>query len=279
MPWLIVGQVLCLSLISGCERAGSQKPDQTPSLTPSIAAAVPADKIVLRIAAASDLKFAFSELQQAFEKKHPEIELQPTFGASGTFFSQITQQAPFDLFLSADESYPQKLIEQGLTHSTTPFRYAQGHLVLWIKKDSPLELEKQGIQILADDRVRKIALANPKTAPYGRAAEATLKTYDLWTRLESKIVLGENASQATQFAESGNAEAGLIPLSHASSENLRARGRFWPVPSDAHPPIVQGGVILKTSPNPSAAEAFQKFLVGDEARPILGKFGLSLGAN
>lgn len=257
----------CLSilLLAGCV------PSQSTSHQPKAQ-----QPVVLRIAAASDLKFAFDELKTAFQKQHPEISLEPTFGASGTFFAQITQKAPFDLFLSADEKYPQQLIEKGLVRGSL-FGYAEGHLVLWVPQSSVLEIEKQGLKVLSEDRVQKLAIANPRTAPYGRAAEESLRYEELWTKLESKIVLGENAAQTTQFAESGNVDAALIPLSHALSKALKEKGRYWLVPDEFHQKISQAGVILQACQHPEAAEAFQNFLLSEEGRQILGSYGLQSG--
>lgn len=250
--------LVLLLLASGCT---PEKPAASPQST------------VLRIAAAGDLKFAFEDLKQTFQQANPEIVLEPTFGASGTFFAQISQNAPFDLFLSADENYPKQLAEKGKVRGS-PFRYAAGHLVLWIANDSPLNINDLGLKVLAEDRVKKIAIANPKTAPYGRAAEESLRHAELWSALESKIVLGENAAQATQFAESGNVDAALIPLSLALSKTMQAKGKYWIVPEEFHRKIIQAGVILNPCKHPEAAIAFQEFLTSLPGRKILEKYGL-----
>ncbi len=226
----------------------------------------------LRIAAASDLKFALADVVVAFEKQHPDVQLKMTYGSSGTFFSQLSYEAPFDLFLSADMTYPQKLIEQGHAVAGSDFEYAIGHIVIWAAKDWPIDVE-QGFEILRDDAVLKIAVANPQTAPYGRAAIAALKSVGIYDAVESKLVYGESIAQTVQMAESGAADVGIVALSLALSPALQDKGRYYQIPDDAHPPIVQGGVVLRWAEDAALAGEFRDFLLSADAAAILKRFG------
>lgn len=228
----------------------------------------------IRVAAASDLKYALEELIREFEKQHGATHVEATFGSSGSLFAEVSHDAPFDIFLSADMDYARKLAEQGQADKQTLFQYALGHLVVWVPKDSPLEIEKLGVQALLDSRVDKIAIANPETAPYGRAAVAALKKLGVHERIQNRLVQGENVSQAAQFVESGAAQAGVLALSLALAPALRDKGRFWRVPSSAHPDLKQGGVILNRCQERGAALAFCKFMQGTLGRATLQRFGL-----
>src|SRR5208282_4042195 len=167
-----------------------------------------------------------------------------SFGASGALMQQIQNGAPFDIFFSADMDYPKQLITGGQAEGATLYRYAVGRLVLWVPKDSPLDVEHKGMDVLLDPSVKKIAIANPQHAPYGRAAAAALKHYDLYERVSDRLVLGENISQAAQFVESGNAQAGFVALAHAVAPSMQGKGKYWMVPAEDYPPLEQGVVIL-----------------------------------
>jgi molybdate transport system substrate-binding protein len=232
----------------------------------------PAQKSV-RVAAAADLKFAFDDLSAAFRAKHPDIAIQATYGASGDFFAQLSNGGPFDLFLSADVGYPRKLVEQGQGVQGTEFTYAIGHLVVWLPKASTLDLDKRGLAALTDPAVRKIALANPRHAPYGRAAESALKHAGVYEQVKDRLVFGENVAQAAHFADSGAADVGLIALSLALAPPLRDNGRYWEVPAADFAPLEQGGVILKSAKDMTSPKALRDFLMSDEGRTILDKFG------
>jgi molybdate transport system substrate-binding protein len=227
----------------------------------------------VRVAAAADLKFAFDEVATAFRAKHPDIAVKTTYGSSGNFFTQLSNDAPFDLFLSADIDYPRKLIEQGKAVKESEFLYAIGHLVVWVPKDSPLDVEKLGIRAVADPNVRKVALANPRHAPYGRAAEAALKHLGLYDQVKDRLVLGDNVAQAAQFVDTGAADVGIFALSLALAPTMRDRGRYVEVPADAYPPLEQGGVILTGAKDLAAAQALREFLTSPEARDVLAKYG------
>jgi molybdate transport system substrate-binding protein len=230
----------------------------------------------VRVAAAADLKFAFEDLTAAFRAKHPDIAVQPTYGSSGNFFMQLSSDAPFDLFLSADMDYPRKLVEQGRAVKGSEFQYAVGRVVVWAPATSPLDLEKLGIRACAEPGVKKVAIANPRHAPYGRAAEAALKHAGLYDQVKDRLVLGENVAQAAQFVESGAADIGIIALSLAMAPPLKARGRFQEIPADAYPRLDQGGVVLIGARDTKAAQKLRDFLTGDEGRTVFRRFGFRL---
>ena len=228
----------------------------------------------LTVAAASDLNFAFKDLVAAYERKtgrHVRLSL----GSSGNFFSQIENGAPFDLYFSADIRYPQKLEEAGHAVRGSLYQYAVGRIVLWVPKDSNVAVEK-GLAALQDPAVRKIAIANPKHAPYGRAAVSALEHYKLYDGLKDRLVLGENISQAAQFIESGACDAGIIALSLALAPTMKAAGKYYEIPPDAHPPLEQGAVILKNARNQAQAGEFLDFVKGPEGREIMQRYGFKL---
>ncbi len=240
------------------------------------AAEAPAKSAKVSVAAASDLKFAFDEIAAAFQKENPTIAVVPTYGSSGTFFAQLTNRAPFDLYLSADIEYPRKLIAQGQAVKDSEFRYAIGQIVVWLPTASKLDVAKTGIEALLDASVRKIAIANPQHAPYGRAAEAALKKLGVYDKVKDKLVLGENIAQTAQFVQSGAADLGIIALSRALAPPMKEAGRYWPVPLDSYPPIEQGGVILSWASDPAAAALVRAYMSGPEARAILTRYGFAL---
>ncbi len=229
----------------------------------------------ITVAAAADMSAALPELVDAYTKKTGQT-VKLSFGASGNLTNQIENGAPFDIFFSADEQYPQQLIKEGLASKDTLYRYAVGRLVLWIPNDSPLVLSELGIKALLDPSIKKIAIANPATAPYGRAAEATLRHYEIYDKVSSRLVVGENIRQAAQFVQSGNAQAGLIALSHALAPALNAQGRYWKVPLDAYPTLNQAAVVLTRSKEQDAARKFLDFLRTPEATSLLTSYGFSL---
>jgi molybdate transport system substrate-binding protein len=228
----------------------------------------------ITVAAAADMSAALPQLVDAYTKKTGHT-VKLSFGASGNLTNQIRNGAPFDVFLSADEDYPQQLIAEGLASKDTLYRYAVGRLVLWVPSDSPLDLSKLGIKALLDPSVKKISIANPATAPYGRAA-ATLRHFGIYDQVSSRLVVGENISQAAQFVESGNAQAGLIALSHALAPAMKDKGRYWTVPLDAYPTLNQAAVVLSKSKQQDAARKFLEFLRSPEAASLLRSYGFSL---
>ncbi len=225
----------------------------------------------ITIAAASDLNFAFKELVTVYEKT-TSTHVKLTLGSSGNFFAQIKNGAPFDLYFSADIAYPRKLEDAGLTVPGSLYQYAVGRIVLWARHDSHIDVTK-GFEALRDSTVNKIAIANPKHAPYGRAAVAAMEHFQVYDDVKHKLVLGENISQAAQFIESGACEIGVIALSLALVPPMKAKGRYWEVPADAHPPLEQGAVILKSSKHGESANQFLTFLKGVEGQSILKRYG------
>jgi len=228
----------------------------------------------ITVAAASDMSAVLPEIVAAYSKK-TEQAVKLSFGASGNLTNQIRNGAPFDVFFSADESFPQQLIDEGLASGSSLYRYAVGRLVLWVPNDSTLDLSKLGIKALLDPSVKKIAIANPTTAPYGRAAAGALRHFGIYDQISDKLVIGENISQAAQFVESGNAQAGLIALSHALSPAMKSKGRYWAVPLDAYPTLNQAAVVLSKSKQESAAQNFLEFVRGPEATSLLANYGFS----
>jgi molybdate transport system substrate-binding protein len=229
----------------------------------------------ITVAAAADLSTALPEIVAAYSKQSGQA-VKLSFGSSGNLTTQIQNGAPFDVFFSADESYPAQLIEGGLAEKDSLYRYAVGRLVLWVPNDVPVDVQKLEIKLLLDPAIKKIAIANPAHAPYGRAAEAALKHLGVYDQISSKLVLGENISQTAQFVESGNAQAGMLALSHALSPNLKDKGHYWTVPLDAYPTLNQAAVVLSKSKQQAAARKFLDFVRGPEGSSLLKKYGFSL---
>jgi molybdate transport system substrate-binding protein len=238
-----------------------------------VAAAIPVQAESINVAAASDLSFALQEIIQQFEHD-TENQVRLTLGSSGNFYAQILNGAPFDVFLSADMDYPRDLEKRGYAVPGSTFTYGVGRIALWVPSRSPLvpeKLDKLGIAAVADDSVKKIAIANPAHAPYGRAAVAALQQAKLYDRVKSKLVLGENISQAAQFVQSGAADIGIIALSIALSRPMRETGRYWMIPESMHPPLEQGAVLLKHAG--PAGKNFYAWLQRPETKRILEKYG------
>lgn len=229
------------------------------------------------VAAAADMSAALPQFVAAYTKKTGQT-VKFSFDSSGNLANQIRNGAPFDVFFSADEEYPQQLIAEGLALKDTLYRYAVGRLVLWVPADSPLNVSKLGILALVDPSVKKISIANPAHAPYGRAAEAALRHFGIYNQVSTRLVLGENVSQAAQFVESGNAQAGLIALSHALAPALKDKGRYWTVPLDAYSTLNQAAVVVSRSKRQDAARRFLEFLRSPEATSLLTTYGFSLPA-
>ena len=224
------------------------------------------------IAAAGDLRGVLDELKRAFEASHAGVQLQLSFGASGALTAQIQQGAPFDVFLSADAAFPETLKQAGLT-AGEPFPYATGYLTLWVQKGLNLDPARDGLKVLRDPRVKKIATANAKLAPYGRAGAAALRKAGVYEAVQDRLVFGESIAQAAHFLQARTAEAGLISYAQASNPAM-AHGVCWRVPTDLYPRLLQAGVLLKGAANPAQAAAFRDFLTGPQGQAILAKHGL-----
>ncbi len=230
-----------------------------------------AQKKTVRVAAAADLQSAMPEIAQAFEKQ-AGTSVEVSYGSSGNFYAQIQNGAPLDVFFSADSEFPQKLEESGLAEPHSAVIYAIGKIVLWMAADASCNPEHAGWKCLLDQAVKRIAIANPAHAPYGRAAVTALQKAGIYDAVKAKLVLGENISQAAQFVQSGNAQAGIIAQSLALSPALQG-GKRWMIPAELYPPIEQGVVVLKSAKEKSAAQEFVKFATQGPGREILAKCG------
>lgn len=221
----------------------------------------------LTIAAASDLQTALPALIERFSAREGYVA-QASYGSSGQFAQQFEQGASYDVFLSANREYVQKLADAKLIRPDSVRDYARGSLVLAVFKDV------QGVSTLEDLRrpeVQKIAIANPDFAPYGIAARQALVRAGLWDELEPKIVPAESVRQALQFVQSGNAEVGLVGKAIANVDEVRPH----PIDTDLYPPIVQALGVRADSPNRAKADAFTEFVLSDEGQAILAKHGFA----
>ncbi len=231
----------------------------------------PAQPATLRIAAAADLQPLLPPLLTQFEQQ-TGIHAEASYQSSATLATEIISGAPFDLFLAADLSFPQRVIAAGRAEESQPVPYARGTLVLWTRNDSGLA--NLSLDALRDPAVKTIAIANPEHAPYGRAAQEALQHLALYDAVRSKLVIAENIAQAAQYADSGNAQVGFISLTSALTPRLRAGGHFIRVPAHAYLPIVQGAVVIRTSPGSAAAHRFLDFLAEPAPRQTLAIEGL-----
>jgi molybdate transport system substrate-binding protein len=229
----------------------------------------------LVVAAAADLSAALQEIGDGYEKK-TGVQVKLSFGASGALTQQIQNGAPFDLFFSADMDYPRQLIAASDADGPSLYQYAVGRLVLWVPADSPLDVEHQGMKVLLDPSVKKIAIGNPQHAPYGRAAVAALRHTGMYDQVADRLVLGESISQAAQFVESGNAQVGFVALAHAAAPAMRGKGKYWQVPADFYPPLAQGVVVLSHSQHKKEAGQFLEYFKTKEVAEVLQKYGFTL---
>jgi molybdate transport system substrate-binding protein len=224
----------------------------------------------INVAAASDLNSPIKEIIQQFERETGH-KVRLTLGSSGNFYAQILNGAPFDVFLSADVNFPRQLEKMGRAVPGSTFVYGVGGIALWVPKDSKIKLDGLGMRALLEPSVKKIAIANPEHAPYGRAAVAAMQTAKVYDLVKNKLVLGENISQAAQFVYSRAAEIGIIAMSIAISEPMRQAGVYWPVPRESYPTLEQGAVLLKRGG--AGAKAFHEWLRSAAAKKIFDKYG------
>jgi len=231
----------------------------------------------LTIAAAADLNSAFPEIAAGFEQKTGQ-KVRLSFGSSGNFYAQIQNGAPFDLFFSADIEYPRKLETAGLAEPGTICQYAVGRIVLWVPRESKIDVVGREMKALLQPSVRRIAIADPRHAPYGRAAVAAMEHFGVYEKVKDKLVFGENISQTAQFVESGGADIGIIALSLAVAPPMKEKGEYWEIPESAHPAIEQGAVILKSSQNKQGAGAFLDYLKSPAGVELMRRYGFSLPA-
>jgi molybdate transport system substrate-binding protein len=229
-----------------------------------------AEKIT--VAAAADLKFAMDEIVSGFNKGHAGHEVGVVYGSSGKFFTQIQQGAPYDLYFSADINYPRELAKKGLSASeVTP--YAVGRVVLW---SNSLDATKMTLGSLTDSKIAKIAIANPKHAPYGKRAEEALRATGMWDKVQSKLVFGENIAHTAQFMQTGNAQIGIIALSLALNPELAKQGGFYLIPDNLHQPLEQGYIITKRGADKPLAKQFAQAMTSKASRKIMTKYGFVL---
>ena len=227
----------------------------------------------LTVAAAADLQPVLKEIASRFEKE-TGTQVKLSFGSSGTFYAQIQNGAPYDLFFSADGSYPENLVVSGLVEPGSLYPYATGRIVLWAPFSAGVDVSK-GLRVTADAAVRKLAIANPAHAPYGRAAEAALRKEALWEKVAPKLVLGENIAQTAQFVQSGNADAGILALSFVLAPGMKNQGNYYEIPQELYPPLRQTVVILKASKHQQAAQNFVDFMKRSEIKSLLSRSGFA----
>lgn len=229
-----------------------------------------ADRIV--VAAAADLKFALDEIVTGFRQMHPADSIETVYGSSGKFHMQIQQGAPFDLFFSADIKYPQQLAKEGLAASDVR-PYALGRIVLWSRSRN---VSTMSLADLADPSIRKIAIANPRHAPYGQRAEEALRALGLWDKVESRLVMGENVAQAAQFVQTGNAEVGIIALALALNKELAEKGGYALIDDKLHQPLEQGFIVTRRAAANPLAKRFADYMGSPKARQVMVKYGFAL---
>lgn len=226
----------------------------------------------ITVAAAADLKFALEEITATFRQAHPADRIEVIYGSSGKFHTQIQQGAPYDLFFSADIQYPRLLASEGLAAS--PVRtYAFGRLVIWSARRDARQMK---LADLADPAIRKIAIANPKHAPYGKRAEEALRAAGVWEKVQDRLVMGENIAQTAQYVQSGNAEVGLIALSLAMTPQLAALGGHSLIDDKLHAPLEQGFIITRRAADNPLAQRFADYVTSPAGRRILARYGFAL---
>lgn len=226
----------------------------------------------VQVAVAANFASPMQQIAAGFEKETGHKALIST-GATGKFYAQIKNGAPFQVLLAADDDTPAKIEAEGLGVKGSRFTYAVGRLVLWSAKEGFVD---EGGKVLQSGSFNKVAIANPKLAPYGAAAVETLKHLDLFSAVEPKFVQGENIAQTYQFAASGNADLGFVALSQVMKDGKLTSGSAWVVPSDLHAPIRQDAVLLTPGADSAAAKALLKYLQGDAARAVIRSFGYDL---
>lgn len=222
---------------------------------------------VVKIAAAANLRYALSEIEAVYESKFDDVDLQINYGASGTFYQQIINGAPYDLFLSADDILPSKLKDVGLTTSES-YLYACGKLALYGLRS---DLDGCGLSILEQPDLGRISIANPRTAPYGTRSVEILKSLGLWESLERRIVYGDSIAQAAQFAMTGNCEVGFVALSLLLNPEVELKGSYYIIPEQMYEPIAQAGIVLKEG----AADDFFEYMLSPECREFWDRYGYS----
>ncbi len=220
------------------------------------------------IAAASDLRYALDDLIAEYREVHPDHRPTVIYGSSGKITTQILNGAPYDLFFSADISFPERLKEAGLT-ATDPAVYAIGRIVIW---STTIDASRLTLQDLAKDSIRRIAIAQPAHAPYGMRAQEAMEAAGVWEPVQGKLVFGENIAHAAQMVESGAAEVGIIALSLASFPGLATHGHHL-IDDALHEPLTQGYVVTKRGGSRPSVLNFAKFMETDVAHGIMARYG------
>ncbi len=223
----------------------------------------------IRVAVAANFASPMKDIASAFES-HTGHKVLLTPGATGKFYAQISNGAPFEIFLSADDETPAKLEKEGRAVAGSRFTYAIGRLILWSPKESVVT---DSADVLTSGSFRFLAIANPKVAPYGMAAVQTMQKLGVLTRLEPKVVQGENIAQAHQFVTSGNADLGFVALAQVWHNGKLKSGSGWVVPESYHDPLRQDAVLLEQGRNSDAAKALMSFMKSDKAREIMAAYG------
>lgn len=244
--------ILALTLICGCSisLAAQQK---------------------VKVAAAANLRYVLEEIKKQYESDNKETEVVITFGSSGTLTQQIVNGAPFDLFMAADIEFPQKVKDQGFAIGEVK-TYIYGKVAMW---STTIDVKK-GLKTVTLPEVKKIAIADPQKAPYGKNAVELLKNQNLYDQISSKIVWGENISQAAQYAFTGNAEIGFIALSLALAPEMKGKGIYYILPDKICPPIAQGCVLLKHSSQNSETQKFMTYVTSKACDKLWKEYGYGL---
>lgn len=228
----------------------------------------------ITVAAAADLQFAMQEVGTRFQQESGKT-VKLIYGSSGNFAQQLLNGAPFDMFFSANLDYPKQLETAGLAEPGTFYEYALGKIVVWVPNDSKLDLNV-GLKALLDPSIKKIAIANPQHAPYGKAAVAALQKESIYDQVKDKFVLGENIAQTASFVASGSADVGMLALSLALSPNMKDKGRYAEVPASDYPAIEQACVIMRASKNKDVARQFEKFIQSPPIKELFKKYGFAI---
>jgi molybdate transport system substrate-binding protein len=220
----------------------------------------------VKIAAASNLRYALEEIKTKYSELHPKVTISLNFGSSGTLFQQISNGADYDIFMAADKIFPDKLKAQGIVSGDVK-TYAFGKLVLW---SNTLDVSK-GLEILSDKSVVRVAIANPELAPYGERSVQCLKYYKLYEKMKDKIVFADNIAQAAQFARTGNAEVAFIAVALAMTPEMK--GTYFVLDTKSYNPVEQAMVLLKGRQNNAEASKFMNFVLSNECKPVFEKYG------
>jgi molybdate transport system substrate-binding protein len=228
----------------------------------------------ITVAAAADLQFAMADVTARFQQETGK-SVKLIYGSSGNFAQQLQNGAPFDMFFSANLDYPKQLEAAGLTEPDTFYQYATGKIVLWVPNASKLDLSA-GLRVLLDPSIKKIAIANPEHAPYGKAAMAAMQKNNIYDQVKDRLVLGENISQAASFVASGSADVGIVALALALSPNMKDKGRYVEVPATDYPAIQQACVIMRSSKNKDTARQFLKFIQSSSMKALFQKYGFTV---